>query len=430
MRTRRILSIVLVLVLLASAVPMAVMPVAAIYEEKLPCDDGDNELTQDELTSAILPYMLGEGTFKLDDVGDASYVYAYWNGKPKTIIDQAEREVTFYRPIERAVSLSADPTKIVIALGTCDKLVGISSYCTKCLTWAAYGMREEEPSGKTAKTANICDGRLFELPVVSGNTLELIVSLNPDVVFGSSRTADAMQGKTGIPTVCAVGSGGVLERTYKMIGCVGKILEKEEEAEELILFYEEKLDEVREVTSEINESEKPKVYISGRAHYGVDRGFGKTLARFEPLSIAGGINVAKDCAGSGAVTVSKEQVVAWAPDIILLTRWTLREGEVTQYGVMGGIEDVCADPLLQTMDAVKNGKVYYVMNIYCVGMPPHPSIVNTLYLAKIFYSDKFENLDLEKEGNEIYERFLGVDGLYTEEADYSIWLREYLDSQK
>jgi iron complex transport system substrate-binding protein len=52
-----------------------------------------------------------------------------------------------------------------------------------------------------------------------------------------------------------------------------------------------------------------------------------------------------------------------------------------------------------------------------------------MHMAKIFYPDKFkDNLDLEKEGNEIFKRFFGEDGLYTEMADDLGYLREFLDN--
>jgi hypothetical protein len=34
-------------------------------------------------------------------------------------------------------------------------------------------------------------------------------------------------------------------------------------------------------------------------------------------------------------------------------------------------------------------------------------------MAKLFHPDKFEDLNVEKECNEILERFYGVDNLYT-----------------
>ena len=127
MRTERIVSIILAMVLLASAVPMAITSAAA-YEKKIPCDAGaNNELTKEELVNAILPYMLGEGSYTLDDVGDAAWVYAYWDGKPKTIVDSADRTVMIYRPVERVViAYWVDAAITLKALKAEDTVVGVT----------------------------------------------------------------------------------------------------------------------------------------------------------------------------------------------------------------------------------------------------------------------------------------------------------------
>jgi iron complex transport system substrate-binding protein len=79
------------------------------------------------------------------------------------------------------------------------------------------------------------------------------------------------------------------------------------------------------------------------------------------------------------------------------------------------VEDIWSDPDLQTINAVKNRKVYYTpAAFYMMGPEPPRAIIETFHMAKLFHPDKFEDLDLEKEGNEIFERFYGVDGLWTE----------------
>ena len=416
------------MVLLASAVPMAITPAAATYpyEKKIPFAGEDNELTKEELVSAILPYMLGEGDHKLDDMGDAAYVYAYWKGKPKMITDMADRPVTLYRPVERVAACQPDPAKVTIALGECDKLVGMSLCGGKnCMCYHVTKLSE----GKICM-ANVCGGRLPELPEVSSNNPEFIVSLKPDVIFTSSRSIDSLQEKTGIPAVTAYNyaPGFSLENAYRGIETVGKVLEKEKEAEELISFAEEKMDRLRDVTSEIPESDKPKVYFASR---GAGGGFGRitrTHPQYAPLDVAGGVNVAKDVPGAGTSTeleVSKEQIIAWNPDIIIISHsWGTALDEVNDVAL------VLSDPELQIVNAVKNESVYYSLYPYCCGMPVDRNLANTVYLAKLFHPDKFKNLDVEEEGNEIYKRFLGVDGLFTELADSAAWMREWLDSQK
>jgi ABC-type Fe3+-hydroxamate transport system substrate-binding protein len=422
MRTRKILSIVLVMVLLASAVSLVVTSVAAIseYEEKLSCDDGDDELTKAELSSAILPYMLDEGDFTLDDVGDAAYIYAYWNGEPRTFKDSYDRTVTFYRPIERIVAISPNNIKMVIALAS-DNLVALTS---------GRGCVCSGTVGSTTLCAKVCGGRYFELPIIGSRgytrigNLELVIAVEPDLIIDHSNSAGPTQDKIGIPTVAIRSSGHNLDILCKEIEDMGVLLEKEGVAEELISFVKDKADKLEEVTSQIPEEEKPKVYYASRGAANVamgQRGFTRTVSYYGPLEIAGGINVAKDCVGT-SVDVSKEQIVKWDPDIIVIGCSV--PSKKSNLGI------VLNDPLLQDMTAVKNESVYYTIYPYCYGTPQDRNLAAAFYLAKLFHPDKFTDLDVEKEGNEIMEAFLGVDGLFSEYADYTGWMREYLDEQQ
>jgi iron complex transport system substrate-binding protein len=62
-------------------------------------------------------------------------------------------------------------------------------------------------------------------------------------------------------------------------------------------------------------------------------------------------------------------------------------------------------------------------------MPMEKSLLNMIYMAKVLHPDEFEDLNLEEEGNRIMKAFLGVDGVFSEYADYLVWPREFIDSQ-
>ena len=121
---RNVLSYILVMVLIGSTVLLTVMP--AIATGIPGDDDGNDNLTEKELASNILNYMLGEGDLSLDELRDAAHIYAYWNGVPRTIVDTAERTVTIYKPVKKIVVLSSDGARALRILGDEDKVVGIS----------------------------------------------------------------------------------------------------------------------------------------------------------------------------------------------------------------------------------------------------------------------------------------------------------------
>ena len=408
---RKISACILALVLLASALPLAITPVAA-YEKKIPCDaDGNNELTKEELVNVILPYMLGEGSYTLDDVGDAAWVYAYWDGKPKTVVDQADRTVTVPRPVERVVTLFPSVMRIIVHLGAVDKIVGVSertcNYGENMVAVRAYPELEELPCAGNYNDPN----------------LETLVTLKPDVIFmygGVSDVADATQEKVGIPVVCLNPSptgeefsapGGPFE-TWRLAGIV---LGEKERAEELISYCKEEIEKVSGITSEIPESEKPTVYFC-HAHRASD--ITRAVTSYDPLDIAGGINVAAEIrpdSGSVVVDISKEQIIKWNPDIILIHSFS-KEPKLS-------IEKVLSDPTLQTVSAVKNKHIYYTKGWY-IGWDPATGLTECFYMAKLFHPTIFKDLDVEEEGNEILKRLYGADGLYTwilERGNYYTW---------
>ena len=349
--------------------------------------------------------------------------------KELTLIDMADRTVTVPRPIERVIAISPNTVRTIIALGACDKLVATSQEAKWC---TCYGMAVKAPPhtgglGKTRTTMcakKVCGESLFELPEVGdwrNINAELVVPLKSDLIFDGASTADATQEKTGTPTVVIMSSGHDLDTMYKEFETMGVVLEKEQEAEELISFVKEKVAKLGEVTSEIPESDKPRVYLATRTTTGARLGeVTKTTGRYYPIDMAGGINVAKGISGS---TVLKEQIIAWNPDIILVVGYADAAGNP----VGDPVELVLSDPDLQTVNAVKNERIYYTSYAYCYGTPQDKNLAAAFYLAKLFHPDKFDDLDVEEEGNEVFEAFLGVDGLFSEYADYEGWLREFLD---
>jgi ABC-type Fe3+-hydroxamate transport system substrate-binding protein len=334
-----------------------------------------------------------DGKISMLDVGQAKLIIL---GKEKklTLIDMADRTVTVPRPIERVVTFSPPITRMVIGLDAEDKLVGMGSYDYKHTLEPGRGPRWDE----------VVD-ELKDLPGVgtSGEpNQEEILSLKPDVVFGSTSVADKIQESTGIPVVCYKGRA-TCDSMFAQIEFVGAVVGRGERAEEIVSFFKEKLDKVTEVTSEINENEKPTVLF-------LRDDITRTTNVYEAIDLAGGINVARECTftpGVRGVQISKEQIIAWNPDIILIHHST-QACKLT-------VEEVLSNPVLETINAVKNQSVYYTPGAFhLLGADPPRVITEIFYLAKLVHPEKFEDRDIKKEGNELFKRFYGVDGLWTE----------------
>ena len=346
-----------------------------------------------------------DGKISMLDIGQTKLIIL---GKEKqlTLVDQADRTVTVPRPIERIVLVGMlNSLRTLVQLDAADKIVATSTVA---------GFIYDDPGrSKYFSPLHRAAPELGELPRIDYRdpSLEVILTLKPDVIlsYGAYSNPDAIQEGTGIPTICSGKSAGG-DLGFEQHRLLGKVVEREKEAEELISYVNEKLDELTEVTSGIPDSEKPKVCFMSSLD------ITKVHVRHDPVEIAGGINVAKECfGGSSSVEVSKEQIIVWNPDIILLSSAS-KEHSIS-------IEDVLSDLDLQTVNAVKNKRVYYTKG-QLIGYDPATVTTECFYMAKLFHPDKFEDLDVEEECNEILERFYGVDDLYTEmteKCDHYRW---------
>jgi len=298
------------------------------------------------------------------------------------------------------VTLFPAVLRIVVQLDAADRIVGVSD---RTLSYA---------DNMVVVQAHPEIRKLPDVGMYNDPNAEKILSLKPDVIFayaGVPDVADALQKSTGIPVVCLNPSptgneysaqGGPFE-TWRLTGVV---LEKEERAEELIAYSKEEFAKITAITSKIPDEDKPRVYFC-HAHRATD--ITRAVTSYDPLDIAGGINVAGNLTASGpsvVVDVSKEQIIAWNPDIILIHSFSKTPSL--------SVEGVLSDPDLQTVNAVKNKTVYYTKGWY-IGWDPATGVTECFYMAKLFYPERFSTLNVERESNEILKKFYGADGLYT-----------------
>jgi iron complex transport system substrate-binding protein len=389
-----------------------------VDEEDIEYVQGIIEGTNDETELADANY---DGQIDEDDIAQIRLII---DGEEEqlTLIDMADRVVTIEMPVERVVLADLlDGIDTLVQLGAEDKIVGI----VEGIKTQGYGqLIDQQPSSWWTPLQEAAPD-LKDLPTVGSwdtPNLEAIVSLKPDVIFAYGArgldTANTIQEKTGIPTICLTSDGGRNWAKFDDEGLwiyrlMGWIVGKENEADELISYIDGEIGDITEITSEIPDSEKPRIYMAGW------KSLTKTPLYYDPIDLAGGINVAEGAGDTSfMVDVSKEQILAWNPEIIVIHRVPTSKSQV--WGT--SIDEILSDPDLQSIDAVKNKRVYYTKG-FCAGWDPATGIVETLYLAKLFYPDKFEDLDVEVVGNDILEHFYGEEGLYTEMSERSEFYR-------
>ncbi len=337
---------------------------------------------------------------------------------PRTVTDLAGRTVTIEKPIERIITNNPDNTRIVIALGDGAKLVAsdecsTGAGCSGCVCF----LDSNNETICDACWEGVVSGGLNNLPMTNTRytmNQELMASLKPDLILMSSdKDAEEVQEHVGVPVFVAA-SGYNIDDMKKHITAVGEVLGKEAKAAELTAFIDQEVKKVTDISSTIPENEKKRVYYATRGamkgFYDAKEGrdFTRTDNKYEPLTLAGGINVAREAA-DGNVNVAIEQIIAWNPDVILVAASTPEDS---------GVDFILEAPELQSIKAVQEKQVFNALYPNCRGSPHDRNLINMFYLGKLLYPDKFSGIDLEAEGNAIMKKFLGVDGVFSEYMDY------------
>ncbi len=343
----------------------------------------DGKITKDELASMIINYMSGESEFSLNEIRDASYVYVHWGGKPKSIVDSANRTVTIYKPLKRIVAIHSDAVEALVILGAENRVVGVGKYTVES--------KRQFPE-------------LSKLPSVGScfnPDVEAIAALNPDAVIAYSRWPDPskLEDKLkliGMDTVVIrfdFYKGSTLKDEIEKLGY---LLDKEENASKYIKWFEkyENLVKSRVPTDKI------KVYTCGKPL----RAFGEGTGLYDLSVAAGGNNVLSG--REGYFDVDPEQIVLWAPDVIL--RWSYAGGYETDdvSGMKSEYEEIVHKPGFETIPAVKTGRVY-VISADLATAPSFPVALVTV--AKWFYPKLYEDVDPKKVFQEYVNEFLKID---------------------
>jgi iron complex transport system substrate-binding protein len=326
---------------------------------------------------------------------------------PLVITDSLGRQVTVPSVVRRVISLEPEITRLIVALGAGETLVGQD-----------YFLRTHDhlfpvifPSGRG-------------LPVVSNQgqdlNYELAIRLAPDIVFASpSETGmtESIQSKLRVP-VAALASLGKVDSLLEELRLAGQIIGRTERAAELERFFQAKVAAVRSALARSPKGEKPRVYLS---FWG---SVTRTPVVYEPVDIAGGTNVAAGLVppalGTPGTTISVESLLAWDPDIILVHGNYRPDERLVTVGA------ILADPRFRSLKAVKEKRVHYTFG-YWYWWDPAQVLLEIEYLARLFHPESFPVFDLEAEGNIIYEKFYGVKDGFSAVArilDSHEWLRQ------
>ncbi|AFZ67783.1 ABC transporter substrate-binding protein [Deinococcus peraridilitoris] len=267
---------------------------------------------------------------------------------PLTVTDDLGRRVTLNSEPKRIVAMLPSHTETLVALGVGNHLVGIDRF-------------SNYPREVTDKIPKVGSG--FQ------PNIEAIVALKPDLVLAdesaSSRLTEKLE-KAGL-TVYG-GTAQTYNEVFEKISTIGKLVNREPQALNLITSLRRDLNEVQNLVRGA-----PKVSV----YYEVDpSGYTAGPNSFigSLLDKAGGRNVIPANLGDFP-KISPELVVSASPSVIINAK----------------AEDVAKRPGWNTIAAVKNGKVYQPTSeeIDALSRPGPRLAVALRVLAKLLHPERF-----------------------------------------
>lgn len=333
--------------------------------------------------------------------GDSSSSEGYKDGKIE-VTDSLGRKVTIkHEDISRVVCIGAGSLRAYVYVNGTNNIVGVEQ-----IEKDDGAFKGKSRPYKDANADAFADLAVVGIGGPKNQTPEpeKILSANPGIVFSmltDKSAADELQETLGVPVVClAYGNQQVFapELRYS-ITLLGKIMEKEERANELTSYIESVQKELGDKTKDVAESDKQSVYLGCLGNFGVQDIYSSCVSY--PLFNVSHIKNVLDGqmeVTSGYVTVEKEKLLALNPDRIILDSAGVSKFKTTYLANKADFD---------SLKAFQNGEVYLQLgyNVYYTNI--EVAVADAYYNAKVAYPDLFADVDMIAKTNEITTKFLG-----------------------
>lgn len=313
-------------------------------------------------------------------------VPGYSEAEMKTVEDALGRTMQVPEEVERIVGLEAGALRVITYLEATEMVVGVENF-------------EKRDRKRPYRLAHPKLAERPNLGPIHGGDPELIVAAQPEVIFWSyatKRKADDLQSKTGIPVfVLNPGPPRTMGREdlYSALRRVGKAIDAEARAEEVIGFIEGEIAKLRKL-GKAKKREGVDAYVGGIGQKGA-HGISSTEPSYPPFSFIGLTNAAGEV-GTEHAMVSEEKVIQWNPDYLF----------VDAAGLSLVKKDL-EEPQFRSLAAVRQERAYRLLpyNYYTTNFGT--LLADAYYIGKTVYPGAFAGVNPVREANRIYEFLVG-----------------------
>ena len=314
-------------------------------------------------------------------------------------------EVVVVDTLGRTVTFAEPPQRIVIA--------GRGTYM---VTGAMFGFPAAQTQMAAIEGGRFNDPTIF-LPLVdptfADKTIlernagpEQIAPVNPDAIVlkTSAQELGASLEQLGVPVVYVDMES--VDQYFTDLRTMGALLNTPARAEELIAYYQERLDRVAATTADVAEEDKPSVLVIQYSEEGGEVAFEVPPAEWiqtRLVELAGGAPVWTEASESGGWgTVNLEQIAAWNPDKVFVIAYQTDAAET--------VELLKASPEWQALAAAQNDEIYgFPADFFTWDSPDPRWILGLQWLAAKIQPEQFADLDMMEEVRAFFAEVYGLD---------------------
>jgi len=325
-----------------------------------------------------------------------------------TVTDMIGREVTVTPgSYKRVVCIGAGALRMYCYIGDVGLLCGVEDIDNLTL--------DERPKmfDSVARPYVLAYGDVFAAlpscgvggPNAQTAEAEKILSCDPDIVISEYEDvdkADALQEQLGIPVITLKsGSKSVFDEIFSgSLRLLGTVFGAEERAEALVSFIGSEAEEIVSRTSDISGADKPGVYICGLGNWGTTNHL-MTSQTYISFDVANIRNVVSGLSGSGVQPIEEEKFVSLGDDMDIM---------IIDAAAVKNIRPLYAEDstMFDSCKAWQTGEVYLEMAYNAYYTNYEIALLNTWFIAKAVYPDRFEDIDISAKADEITEAFLGA----------------------
>ena len=344
---------------------------------------------------AVFAVLISAGCVTTDSPGDSEGMI--------TVTDAFGREVSIPENPEKIAVVGSGSMRYFVYLG-----IDLDDVCAV----------DYQDSKLNIETVNVrpyalANPEILEIPEVGAakgvvDNEKLLMS-GADILFmggassSNAEVANEIQEKTGIPVVMFYTGNYVTdaEKIQDTLLMLGDILDKEQRAKDLIAYFDAVEADLKKRVAGLSAGES--VYIGGVAYngyHGLD-GTDPTYYPFAVLNIKNAAGEVSSVSQTGYAQISKEKLLEWDPDFILVDLSTLTAAEG------GALVELKNDPSYRELTAVKNSMVYTVNPHTSMNVNHETTLANAYFIGKLLYPEQFEDIDPVKKADEIYSFVVG-----------------------